>query len=184
MIAALFIEETFDCRGKLPPLPEASQMKSAKRTDSVTVSTLQLDQFIAHVLSRTRVDQWKVFAALYILDSIKKKFPRHPGSYGHRLFVVALMAASKLIDDEPYSNESWAAETGDLFNVHELNSMERDIYMMLDHKLHMEFEKISGFKTRVRLAYESLGLCLTCILCSNVLTNLSVDSLSLQPRRS
>ena len=72
-----------------------------------TSPTPRLEHFIAHALHRTRLNISVTFAALYLLQRLKARFPTAKGSSGHRLFISAFMIAFKIICDDTYSNKSW-----------------------------------------------------------------------------
>ena len=65
-----------------------------------------LANFIAYAVHRTRLHSSVTFAALYLLQRLKARFPTAQGSSGHRLFISAFMIASKVICDDTYSNKS------------------------------------------------------------------------------
>ena len=67
-----------------------------------------LANFIAYAVHRTRLHSSVTFAALYLLQRLKARFPTAQGSSGHRLFISAFMIASKVICDDTYSNKSWS----------------------------------------------------------------------------
>jgi len=75
-----------------------------------TTPTSQLDHFIAYALHRTRLHQSVTFAALYLLQCLKARFPAAKGSsrhHMHHLFISMFMLAPKVICDDTYSNKSW-----------------------------------------------------------------------------
>ena len=74
---------------------------------------------------RTRLHSSVTFAALYLLQRLKARFPAARGSSGHRLFISAFMIASKVICDDTYSNKSWS-----ILTIHD-NS---DLLAMLSRK--------------------------------------------------
>jgi hypothetical protein len=67
-----------------------------------TNPTPRLDHFIVYALHRTRLHSSVTFAALYLLQRLKARFPAAKGSSGHRLFISAFMLASKIICDDTY----------------------------------------------------------------------------------
>ncbi|KAH9171435.1 hypothetical protein EDB89DRAFT_2070756 [Lactarius sanguifluus] len=89
----------------LPPAPPS------------TTPTPRLDHFIAYALHRTRLHPSVTFAALYLLQRLKARFPAAKGSSGHRLFISAFMLASKIICDDTYSNKSWCIVGQGILNV-------------------------------------------------------------------
>ena len=61
-----------------------------------TTPTPQLDHFNAYALHRTWLHSSVTFATLYRLQRLKARFLAAKGSSGHRLFISALMLASKI----------------------------------------------------------------------------------------
>ena len=92
---ALPLDHPFPCPDVPPPPVPPS-----------TTPTPRLDHFIAHALHRTRLHPSVTFAALYLLQRLKARFPAAKGSSGRRLFISAFMLASKIISDGTYSNKS------------------------------------------------------------------------------
>jgi hypothetical protein len=88
-----------------------------------TTQTLRLDHFIAYALHRTQLHSSMTFPALYLLQSLKARFPAAKWSSGHRLFISALMLASKIICDDTYSNKSWCIVSQGMFTLREINQL-------------------------------------------------------------
>jgi hypothetical protein len=65
------------------------------------------------------------FAALYLLQRIKARFPAAKGFSGHRLFISASMLVSKIICDDTHSNKSWCIVGQGMFALREINQMEQ-----------------------------------------------------------
>jgi len=95
-LCARFVSHLFACPD-VPPPPSAPS----------TSPTPRLEHFIAYALHRTRLHISVTFAALYLLQRLKARFPAAKGSSGHHLFISAFMIASKIICDDTYSNKSW-----------------------------------------------------------------------------
>ncbi|KAK9722593.1 hypothetical protein K7432_002583 [Basidiobolus ranarum] len=66
-----------------------------------------------------------------------------PSGSEYRVLVVALLTASKYIEDLSYSNLSWSEVSG--FEVEELNLMEREFLAELDWKLWISPEEYEGW---------------------------------------
>ncbi|KAG1802201.1 uncharacterized protein HD556DRAFT_1217878, partial [Suillus plorans] len=62
------------------------------------------------------------FAALILLQRLKARFPTARGSSSHHLFVSAFMLASK----------SWSIVTQGMFQLREINQMEREMCQYLE----------------------------------------------------
>jgi len=55
-----------------------------------------------------------------------RRFPTAQGSSGHRLFITAFMISSRVICDDTYSNKSWSIVGRGMFQLWEVNRMERE----------------------------------------------------------
>ncbi|EIN06688.1 hypothetical protein PUNSTDRAFT_18136, partial [Punctularia strigosozonata HHB-11173 SS5] len=109
-----------------------------------------LAQFVAYALHRTRLHQSVTFAALYLLQRLKQRFPAARGSSGHRLFLSAFMIASKVICDDTYSNKSWCIVGQGMFALREINQMEREMCSYLEWELNVDPTSLSEFERLVR----------------------------------
>lgn len=107
--------------------------------------TPRLAEFIAYALHRTRLPDEITFQALFLLRRLKSRFPAARGSSGHRLFISALMLASKSSCDDTYSNKSWTIVSQGLFSLREVNQMERELFGYLGYKVNVEMEELQTF---------------------------------------
>lgn len=107
----------------------------------------RLAEFVAYALHRTRLPDIITFQALFLLRRLKSRFPAARGSSGHRLFISALMLASKSSCDDTYSNKSWTIVCQGLFSFREVNQMERELFGYLDFRVNVEMDELSLFRT-------------------------------------
>lgn len=105
----------------------------------------RLAEFIAYALHRTRLPLAVTHQALFLLKRLKSRFPAARGSSGHRLFISALMLASKSSCDDTYSNKSWTVVGQGLFTLREVNQMERELFGYLGYKVNVENEELEYF---------------------------------------
>ncbi|PWN31288.1 cyclin-like protein [Meira miltonrushii] len=117
----------------------------ASVSSSQTRPTPRLAEFIAYALHRTRLPDEITFQALFLLRRLKSRFPAARGSSGHRLFISALMLASKSSCDDTYSNKSWTIVSQGLFSLREVNQMERELFGYLGYKVNVEYEELEAF---------------------------------------
>ncbi|KAH9057073.1 hypothetical protein EDB83DRAFT_2316050 [Lactarius deliciosus] len=122
-----------------------------------TTPTPRLDHFIAYALHRTRLHPSVTFAALYLLQRLKARFPAAKGSSGHRLFISAFMLASKIICDDTYSNKSWCIVGQGMFALREINQMEREMCSYLEWQLNVDPSTLRDFESRVRHDFAGAG---------------------------
>lgn len=117
----------------------------AVSSESQSRPTPRLAEFIAYALHRTRLPDEITFQALFLLRRLKSRFPAARGSSGHRLFISALMLASKSSCDDTYSNKSWTIVSQGLFSLREVNQMERELFGYLGYKVNVEYEELDAF---------------------------------------
>ncbi|KDQ13592.1 hypothetical protein BOTBODRAFT_33598, partial [Botryobasidium botryosum FD-172 SS1] len=141
-LASAFITNLFACP-ELPP-PSSANPSSPSPT---------LAQFIAYSLHRTRLHSSVTFAALFLLNRLKGRFPAARGSSGHRLFISAFMIASKIICDDTYSNKSWCVVGQGMFSLREINQMEREMCAYLEWVLTVPKEELEVFEAELKKEY-------------------------------
>lgn len=139
-LSARFVTHLFAC----PENPPTSSPSNAK-----------LPFFIAYAFHRTKLNSAVTFAALILLQRLKARFPTARGSSGHRLFLSAFMIASKVICDDTYSNKSWTIVGQGMFNLREVNQMEREMCSYLDWELTVDNVLLREFETMVRRDFKS-----------------------------
>lgn len=105
----------------------------------------RLSYFVAYALYRTRLPMMVVYFAMLLLKRLKTQYPVARGSSGHRLFISSFMLASKMLCDDAYNNKSWVIVSQNLFSLHEVNQMERELFMYLDLDLRASAEDIMSF---------------------------------------
>ncbi|KDN49921.1 hypothetical protein K437DRAFT_73894 [Tilletiaria anomala UBC 951] len=105
----------------------------------------RLAEFIAYAVHRTRLPLAVTHQALFLLKRLKARFPAARGSSGHRLFISALMLASKASCDDTYSNKSWTIVGQGLFSLREVNQMERELFGYLGFKVNVSNEDLTPF---------------------------------------
>ena len=141
-LCARFITNLFAC----PEYPPSSTHAQAK-----------LPVFIAYALHRTKLHPSVTFAALVLLQRLRARFPTARGSSGHRLFISAFMIASKVICDDTYSNKSWSIVAQGLFNLREINQMEREICSYLEWKLTVDPSVLADFEASLKRDFKGPG---------------------------
>lgn len=118
---------------------------SSVASPSATRAAPRLSEFIAYALHRTRLPLAVTHQALFLLRRLKQRFPAARGSSGHRLFISALMLASKSSCDDTYSNKSWTIVGQGLFSLREVNQMERELFGYLGFKVNVKNEELVEF---------------------------------------
>lgn len=110
---------------------------------------LPLRTFIQETLRRSRTSYSTLQVALYYLIRIRPHVPRHSFTTeqpcdqhadralqcGRRMFLAALILASKYLQDRNYSARAWSKISG--LNTHEINQNEIAFLFAVDWKLHV-----------------------------------------------
>jgi len=147
-MAAAFITSLFACP-EFPP-PSTNLTSSGQ-----PVPSPKLAHFVAYALHRTRLASCVTFAALFLLQRLKNRFPAARGSSGHRLFISAFMIASKVVCDDTYSNKSWAVVGQSMFQLKEINQMEREMCGYLEWHLNIDYQELEQFTEKTQLEFGS-----------------------------
>lgn len=101
--------------------------------------------FISSALHRAKPDSSVVFAAIFLLRRLRTRYPSSKNWSRHRLFMSALMIASKVMCDNTYSNKSWAIIGQSLFTLQDLNRMEREMLHLLQWRIHLDSFQLYEF---------------------------------------
>lgn len=116
-----------------------------------------LGEFIAYALYRTRLPLAITHQALLLLGRLKARYPsaRGTSTSPHRLFLSSLMLSSKISMDDTYSNKSWQVVGQGLFELRELNCMERECFAFLGWNVVVRDEELTRWVHDVVDVYEA-----------------------------
>ncbi|KAF5027819.1 hypothetical protein F66182_69 [Fusarium sp. NRRL 66182] len=95
----------------------------------------QFRKWVYSVLSTTQVTQNVILLALLFIYRLKMSTPQIMGRAGseYRLLTVALMLGNKFLDDNTYTNKTWAEVS--CFNVQEIHVMEVEFLSNMRYNL-------------------------------------------------
>jgi hypothetical protein len=124
----------------------------ACRNDTGNSGVLPLRTFIQETLRRSRTSYSTLQVALYYLILIKPHVPDHDFTMeqpddcyahralqcGRRMFLAALILASKYLQDRNYSTRAWSKISG--LNTQEINQNETAFLLAVNWKLHISDE--------------------------------------------
>lgn len=128
-----------------------SMVATADAKSVSSSSVPRLAHFIAYALYRTRLPLVVTYYALVLLKRLKTRYPVARGSSGHRLFISALMLASKMLCDDSYNNKSWTIVGQGLFALEEVNQMERELLTYLNLHLDVPMAEIAAFAAELEM---------------------------------
>ncbi|KAK8162259.1 cyclin-domain-containing protein [Phyllosticta citrichinensis] len=113
---------------RTPPLPIAPLVEDAQPTPGFR-------KWVATILSTTQVTQNVVLLALLFIYRLKTINPAVKGKPGseYRLLTVALMLGNKFLDDNTYTNKTWADVSG--ISVQEVHIMEVEFLSNMKYNL-------------------------------------------------
>ncbi|KAJ7232437.1 hypothetical protein B0H12DRAFT_1192332, partial [Mycena haematopus] len=123
----------------------ASSTKAGKENDTggARPSPLQLTasptfvSFTQKLLETTQVSQSVIVLALHYIHRLRQRnagTPAQPGSE-FRVAVAGLMMANKFLDDNTYTNATWAAVS--LIPLAQINTMEREFLLGCEYNLYV-----------------------------------------------
>lgn len=102
-------------------------------------------KFVYQVLSSTRLPSSTILLGLVYLRE-RTTMPQMAGTrqeHVYRLLTIALLLASKFLDDNTFQNKSWSEVTN--IPVQELNQLEKDWLREIKWNLHVDPEGTKGF---------------------------------------
>lgn len=137
---------------------------SACRSELGSKAVLPLRTFIQETLRRSRTSYSTLQVALYYLVLIKPHVPKHNFTMeqpsdrasdralqcGRRMFLAALILASKYLQDRNYSARAWSKISG--LNTQEINQNEMAFLIAVEWKLHITDEVFQRW-TEIVLKY-------------------------------
>ncbi|OZJ04357.1 hypothetical protein BZG36_02391 [Bifiguratus adelaidae] len=105
-------------------------------------------EFCHYMFSKTQISDSCVCLSLKYIQRLKRANPDVKGAPGSefRLFTVALMLANKFLNDNTYSNKSWAQVSK--LNVREINIMEIEFLVALKYNLYCSQKEFGEWHAR------------------------------------
>jgi Cyclin len=124
--------------------------------------TMGFLKWVTTILSTTQVTQNVILLALLFIHRLKKFNPSVSGKKGseYRLLTIALMLGNKFLDDNTYTNKTWAEVSG--ISVSEIHIMEVEFLSNMRYNLyvsegewkrwHVKLARFSGYFNRASKA--------------------------------
>ncbi|PHH58882.1 hypothetical protein CDD80_1940 [Ophiocordyceps camponoti-rufipedis] len=134
-------------RSRPPNVPIARLPTLAKPYD-------QFRKWVYNVLSTTQVTQNVIILALLFIYRLKMSTPQIKGRAGseYRLLTVALMLGNKFLDDNTYTNKTWAEVS--CFAVQEIHVMEVEFLSNMRYNLLASKDEWEGWLVKLACFHE------------------------------
>ncbi|KAL2841574.1 cyclin-domain-containing protein [Aspergillus pseudoustus] len=124
----------FESSAKLKSIEDRSSNGLSLSPEAIP--TIGFQKWVSSILSTTQVSQNVILLALLFIYRLKKFNPRVRGKKGseYRLMTIALMLGNKFLDDNTYTNKTWAEVSR--ISVQEIHVMEVEFLSNLRYNLY------------------------------------------------
>ncbi|KAL2005485.1 hypothetical protein VTN00DRAFT_2696 [Thermoascus crustaceus] len=115
------------------------------------IPTIGFQKWVTTILSTTQVSQNVILLALMFIYRLKKFNPGVRGKKGSefRLMTIALMMGNKFLDDNTYTNKTWAEVSG--ISVQEIHIMEVEFLSNVRYNLFVSREEWTQWHVKLGL---------------------------------
>ncbi|KAK4244655.1 cyclin-domain-containing protein [Corynascus novoguineensis] len=140
-VAALFWFESTKLLERLETSQKIVAGMPLQSLSPTAVASQHFKKWVSTVLTTTQVTQNVVILALLYIHRLKKANPTVKGRPGseYRLLTVALMLGNKFLDDNTYTNKTWADVSG--ISVNEIHVMEVEFLSNMRYSLLVSAEE-------------------------------------------
>ncbi|KAK4196425.1 hypothetical protein QBC40DRAFT_309895 [Triangularia verruculosa] len=157
-VTALFWFEspqTLETAENLRTLPPNT---AVPRLAASAVATQGFKKWVSTVVTTTQITQNVVLLALLYVYRLKMANPNVRGRLGseYRLLTVAMMLGNKFLDDNTYTNKTWADVSG--IGVNEIHVMEVEFLSNMRYSLLVSVEQWRAWLDKLASVYEYLEL--------------------------
>jgi hypothetical protein len=163
-VAALFWFESTKLLEKVEGMQRLTPGAPFQSLAPTAVASQHFKKWVSTVLTTTQVTQNVVILALLYIHRLKKANPTVKGRPGseYRLLTVALMLGNKFLDDNTYTNKTWADVSG--ISVNEIHVMEVEFLSNMRYSLLVSadeweqwLDKLTKFWSYLELAQHSVS---------------------------
>ncbi|KAL2158113.1 hypothetical protein VTH06DRAFT_4681 [Thermothelomyces fergusii] len=161
-VAALFWFESTKLLEKLETTRKPVPGVQIQPLTPAAIASQHFKKWVSSVLTTTQVTQNVVILALLYIHRLKKANPTVKGRPGseYRLLTVALMLGNKFLDDNTYTNKTWADVSG--ISVNDIHVMEVEFLSNMRYSLLVSaeeweqwVEKLARFWSYLELARQA-----------------------------
>ncbi|KAK5331939.1 hypothetical protein LTR93_000944 [Exophiala xenobiotica] len=146
-ITCLFWFETASTIQYAENLPKDHPVDGGLLPDAMP--TIGFRKWVTTIISTTQVGKNVILLALMFIYRLKKFNPSVSGKSGseYRLLTVALMLGNKFLDDNTYTNKTWAEVSG--ISVTEIHIMEVEFLSNMRYDLYASAEEWNEWKAKL-----------------------------------
>jgi hypothetical protein len=157
-VAALFWFESTTLLEKVEKAAALGPGMPIQPLAPTAVASPHFKKWVSNVLTTTQVTQNVVILALLYINRLKKANPTVKGRAGseYRLLTVALMLGNKFLDDNTYTNKTWADVSG--ISVNEIHVMEVEFLSNMRYSLLVSAEEWEQWLARLTKFWSYLEL--------------------------
>ncbi|RAH61123.1 hypothetical protein BO85DRAFT_364386 [Aspergillus piperis CBS 112811] len=139
----------FESTAKLKAVEDRLSPTTSLAPEAVPAVAFQ--KWVTNILSTTQVSQNVILLALLFVYRLKKFNPGVRGKKGseYRLMTIALMLGNKFLDDNTYTNKTWAEVSG--ITVQEIHIMEVEFLSNIRYNLFVSKEEWNEWHVKLGL---------------------------------
>lgn len=153
-MTCLFWFQTGDSLKQAESIRTRGPNAPVSRLPNLSIPQEQFRKWVLQVLSITQVTQNVILLALMFIYRLKMSTPQIKGRGGseYRLLTVALMLGNKFLDDNTYTNKTWAEVS--CFSVQEIHVMEVEFLSNMRYNLLASKEEWDSWLVKLACFHE------------------------------